>query len=679
MAAYRNTSPELEEEMRKSIQENPSGISPELMEYATNLFPNLKTAVLPQNYNELAQNENPLPEDYNQLAQEEALNQGPLPQDYNELAQEEANEQDNFSEPMRLEKTQQEIIDQQRKMSQAYPEPIPSTIQQNDPDQEEANQQDNFSEPLRSNFGLEKTPEEIEQQRLRQQELYPETIQGEKDPTTGNRKFAFNQLKKIIPKNSAVGQSIKKLEEEEEAPKFEMSPEIKEYGYNLFGLKDIAGDTQQNLPMVSEEESKTISEESPDEFKLRSVDEEVEDWLQTSERDYWNSQKNKNPATQEPIAPSQAQPQMQVAEQEPIAPSQAQLKQELPEEDRNIKDIVKKVREDEDRADFYKDLAKVRDAAMGVGIGRVIAGDYGMYDEMKKRAKRPVEDIILENEIKDNKAKNDPNSDISKLMRKTLEQVGIDMSSYNNVSYSQLEKIYPSLANTISTKIAADARREQQQLANQLREESRLDRMSEKQSQLQEKRLSELSKRTDNVLKSEEFKLYNNIGTTNALIDEAIDMWNKGDDSYKQTTQSAFMGFAKAAQQDSSVVRESDMRVLAGGVNYGSLGGILQKIRAKGLGADYSPEELKGFKEAVRVIRDVKRQDLQKRFNPILKRAADVEITPDYLLSPDFVSDIYSQGTKAEKDPLQQQLENIDAKLNANKSRLDMLRKKREE
>jgi len=517
-----------------------------------------------------------------------------------------------------------------------------------------------------------KTPEEIEQERLRQQELYPETISPEIDPTAGNRQFAFDQLKKLIPKNSAAGQSIQESELQDEAPSFEMSPEIKQYGYNLFGLGDMTGEKQQEIPFAPEEDSQELPEEAPVEDQLRSpaaqddlrsVDEEVDDWLKTSEEEYWKSQKNKVPPTQDQLR----------------SPAN-QVKQQLPkEEEVNIDSIIKKTREEEDRANLFKSLAKFRDAVMGAGSGRILRDtDYSTYDEMKTRAQRPIQDLLLKNELEDKKAKNDPNSDISKLMRKTLEEVGIDMSNYSNISYTQLEKIYPSLANTISTKIAAEARKDQQRLAAQLRADAAIARKSEKEVLLQEKRLNELTKRTDNVLKSDEYKLYNQTKPTLALLDEAIRKWDSEDESYKETAQAAFMGYAKAAQQDPSVVRESDMKVLAGGVNYGNLGGLMSRLLAKGQGASFSPDELEAFKAVVKTIQDVKRNALRQRFEPIFKRAKEVELSDDYFLSPDIREDIYSPAKK-EVDPIQQQLKDLEAKLNANQSRIENLKKKRDE
>jgi hypothetical protein len=516
-----------------------------------------------------------------------------------------------------------------------------------------------------------KTPEEIEQERLMQQELYPESIPTEIDPTAGNRQFAFDQLKKLIPKNSAAGQSIQESELQDEAPSFEMSPEIKQYGYDLFGLGDMAGDQQQEIPFAPEEQPQELPEETPvdDQLRspaaqddLRSVDEEVDDWLKTSEEEYWKKQKNQMP------------------EQDQLRSPANQVKPELPkEEDVGVESIIKKTREEEDRADFLKSVAKFRDAVMGAGSGRILKDtDYSMYDEMRTKAQRPIQDLLLKNELQDKKAKNDPNSDISKLMRKTLEEVGIDMSNYPNVSYTQLEKIYPSLANTIATKIAAEARKDQQKLAAQLRADAAADKKSEKDILLKEKRLNELTKRTDNVLKSDEYKLYNQTKPTLALLDEATRKWDSEDESYKETAQAAFMGYAKAAQQDPSVVRESDMRVLAGGINYGNLGGLMSKLVAKGQGASFSPDELEAFKAVVKTIQEVKRNDLRQRFDPIFKRASEVELSDDYFLSPDIKQDIYSP-VKKEVDPIQQQLKDLEAKLNANQSRIEILRNKRNE
>ena len=543
---------------------------------------------------------------------------------------------------------------------------FPSLQDQQQPIQQETEQADD-------SIGLEKSPEQMQQQELLQQERYPTSLPIQEDPTAANRKSLGSAIKSAIPKSSPLGQSLKEPEQ------FEMSPEIKQYGYDLFGMQDVAGDAKQELPMAQKEPVQAAEEDNLEDEEMLS-DEELLDQIVVDGDTF----KKRNPDFDVNNLGKKLKAPTEMPAEAPIEdmgrePASTNLKNTLPpEEDTSVDEMVKKYREQEDRADYFKSLAKFRDAVMGAGSGRVLTGtDYSTYDEMKARAKRPIEDVMLKTQLTDNKAKSDPNSQISQLMRKTLGNLGIDMADLSEVSYSQLEKIYPSLANTIATKIAADAKKEQASQAADLRREAEAARKSEKEIAKQDRRLSELNKRTENVLKSDEYKLYNNIGTTNALINEAIQMWKDGDDSYKQTTQSAFMGFAKAAQQDSSVVRESDMRVLAGGVNYGSLGGLLQKIVAKGKGADYSPEELQGFKKAVEIIRDVKRQDLQKRFNPILSRATDADISPDYLVSSDLLDDIYSKPKQPEKDPLQQKLEEVEAKLKANQSRIEVLRNKR--
>jgi len=131
---------------------------------------------------------------------------------------------------------------------------------------------------------------------------------------------------------------------------------------------------------------------------------------------------------------------------------------EQPKTAQNIQELLKKAREEEDQASTAKDFAKLRDAIIGVGAGRVIAGDTETYDERKKKAMRPIEDMVLAQELESKQAKNDPNSQISKLMRKSLEGMGIGMKGLEKVSYAQLEKLYPSLVSSLYNKIALDTK-----------------------------------------------------------------------------------------------------------------------------------------------------------------------------------------------------------------------------
>lgn len=173
-----------------------------------------------------------------------------------------------------------------------------------------------------------------------------------------------------------------------------------------------------------------------------------------------------------------------------------QMMSEEPSQVQNIKELLKKAREEEDQASTAKDFAKLRDAIIGVGAGRVIAGDTETYDERKKKAMRPIEDMVLAQELESKQAKNDPNSQISKLMRKSLEEMGIGMKGLEKVSYAQLEKLYPSLVSSLYNKIALDTKN---QIAKdkleqtKLLKEQEIDKKKKEAAKISDKQLTPIS------------------------------------------------------------------------------------------------------------------------------------------------------------------------------------------
>lgn len=316
---------------------------------------------------------------------------------------------------------------------------------------------------------------------------------------------------------------------------------------------------------------------------------------------------------------------------------------EQPKTVQNIQELLKKAREEEDQASTAKDFAKLRDAIIGVGAGRVIAGDTETYDERKKRAMRPIEDMVLAQELESKQAKNDPNSQLSKLMRRSLQEMDIDMKGFENVSYAQLEKLYPAFTQALYTKLSIQAKQQTAASNAQKRLEDKKDKEQTTKEALKEKKFNEVNRRVQNVLKDDDIKLYKNTKTTDALINQAIKNWDTSGKSYKESAQAAFMGYAKAAQQDSSVVRESDMRVLSGGYNFGDLGSLVSKFAAKAQGSDFSKAELEEFKAVMKTIRDIKRSELKQRLTPIMRTIQTAEIPVDTVFDPEFVDDIFQE------------------------------------
>lgn len=312
----------------------------------------------------------------------------------------------------------------------------------------------------------------------------------------------------------------------------------------------------------------------------------------------------------------------------------------------NIAELIKKARQEQDEASTASQFAKLRDAIIGVGAGRVIKTDTSAYDERQLKALRPIEDLTLKQQLESNQAKNDPNSQISKLMRDSLKSLGLDIGSIDKVSYAQLEKLYPSLANAIMAKSVADAKRIDATAALKIKEQEKTEKSYEKTRTIVNNKVSKLIEG-----KTSPFTGYNQAKQTTQMLDNAISAWDDSDRDAKIKNSVAFMQYAKLAQGDDSVVRSSDMQALAGGLNYASPYALLNKFAAKAEGSPFTKDELLEMRKVIDTIRKVKKQQLQQRLDPIKLDAERGGYDLDQSISPDIIDEIYSSEapTMAEK------------------------------
>lgn len=341
-----------------------------------------------------------------------------------------------------------------------------------------------------------KTQEEIEQERLLREERYPELKTSTEDPTAALRSNIMSGASNLL-KNSPLYKSLSsnrspasienqtentlpdnynqlaQEEANEQDAQYELSPEMMDYAYKIFpNLNDIAPrQSQQQIPMAPGE----INTPFPPMGESQEA--------QTQEQTPLKQEAPPSVSGTAPQATPKATP--QAIPQAPQMEAQPDL---LPApKEPSIEDMMKQAQEEEDRALLWKQSAKLRDAVMGAGSGTIIQTDTSLYDELQKRAQRPLKNLLLSQELKDKKEKNDPNSEISKLAKKALTDLGMNLSEFKNVSYAQLEKLYPSLTNAISTKIAAQARKEEAQakkdelsLRKLEKAEARLEKLDEK-------------------------------------------------------------------------------------------------------------------------------------------------------------------------------------------------------
>ena len=222
----------------------------------------------------------------------------------------------------------------------------------------------------------------------------------------------------------------------------QISPELKEYAYNIFpSLNELTSKYNTEIPFSprSNIEIPFAPKEMPStEIKSRqpaSIAERPQEEISRIE--------NQKPIQQEPKKATT-----------PIAPIQTEQQQS------DIDKLIKQSEEEQDRAGLWKQSAKLRDAIMGAGLGRIKQTDVSMYEDLEKKAKRPIQSLLLKQELEDKQARRDPNSNISKLMRKSIEDLGTSMQGFENISADQLEKLYPNLVSGIMAKINAETRRD---------------------------------------------------------------------------------------------------------------------------------------------------------------------------------------------------------------------------
>jgi hypothetical protein len=343
----------------------------------------------------------------------------------------------------------------------------------------------------------------------------------------------------------------------------------------------------------------------------------------------------------------------------------------VPQQESDIEKLIQQSQEEEDRAALWKQSAKVRDAIMGAGSGKILKTDTSMYEELANKAQRPIKNLLLKQELEDKQTKNDPNSNISKLVRKSLQDLGMSMEGLEGVSYSQLEKLYPSLTQGLYTKIAADARKEEAQINRLNKAEAASDRKELQDFNRYQKVGTGIDRMKTQMEKSDIYKSYINAKDAQIGIDQAL---SSSDPNIKIEKAAAFMKYAKSAQGDSSVVRSEDMRVLAGSLGFNNPKEMLAKLSAKAEGSQFTPGELQAMRKVISTIMEVKKGQIDRDYlQPIQRRAQANDYDLSESLSPDFVREVQERELTTEE-----KLKEFDKKLKTNQSRIEELKKKKE-
>jgi hypothetical protein len=448
-------------------------------------------------------------------------------------------------------------------------------------------------------MAFQKTPEQIAEEQRLLAERYPEASDSGIDPTQVNRdalQSLFGKgLKASVRPESPFGQELSAQEDAANAA-YTMPADLKDHAYNLFpALNDIAPKSPVEIPFAPEEPSREPA-------NLEAPEAEIPE--QAGIMDSLDRE------------PAQS-PEEQSQGTEPA--------QEAPQDD--IAAMIEASSRNADNASLAGQMAKVRDAAIGAGLGAKFQHDDSMYKQMAADADKPIKKFLLAGELKNTKAKNDPNSEISKLVRDSLKQMGMSMDGLDGVSYAQIEKIYPSLTNAIMTKYANDGKREERNLLRDVKAENKASADLDRVGQSIDKQINQL--RT-----SKEFTSYEQAKSADALLQAAL---SSKSPMVKVEDAAGFMNYAKAAQGDDSVVRSEDMKVLAGNMGFNSVSEMLGKFSARAKGSSFSKGELQAMSRVLQTIKSVKREKIQQRLTPV-KYKADMNgydlnqsITPEYL------------------------------------------------
>ncbi len=378
-----------------------------------------------------------------------------------------------------------------------------------------------------------------------------------------------------------------------------------------------------------------------------------------------------------------------------------------------------------------QDMYDLWEAAGKIGGGTV---DSSLYEKMRKRASRPLENLMLEKQLeqqklkreaenvvlqqqaKDSKTKADPNSDISRMARQALIDAGLEsLKDYPNVSYAQLEKLYPTLTQYLYTQISAKAsierakissvdkklqllskesqtqdmldfkerelrqkkeisdaeqtmKQKMMDLEQERKSESRIEKLKDKEDVRRFKLADEARIRVKDLQdKDSPYTTYQKANDAVANLNSLIMRFRKGEPANKIAEGAAFFQYAKLAQGDSSVLRDSDIKNLAGGLDVTQ---FLDVLARKIVGAQFTEKDLNNMRKVMDVVKKVNKEKAYRlKIKPMLKWAKDNQYDLSQNLDPDIVDQISSDFIKAEEQAAARQakLKSLSEKAKATK------------
>jgi hypothetical protein len=311
----------------------------------------------------------------------------------------------------------------------------------------------------------------------------------------------------------------------------------------------------------------------------------------------------------------------------------SQSPESVTKDDVDYLSMLKQAQESDDQSRFINNLLRA-----GTTIGAAIAGvkpDYSGVEALDKQINKAanVKQLMTadmsqkkleaaKRQLEDDKALRDPQSEISKQLRGLLVKAGYPVAE--NVSAKSLKDMgvnpYNILTSIESARIAATARKDAME------------------DRAEAKARTEITSMVNNFSKSKDVERYNS-------AKEALDALNLAMETKDKTAMgSAFMKFAKEAQGDTSVVRDGDMRILAGGYNFLSPEQMITKLAAKAQGGDFNETELQQMKRVVQMGISARQKRIQQQASPIFSRIQKSKMDESIFFDPTLASELKGTG-----------------------------------
>lgn len=302
-------------------------------------------------------------------------------------------------------------------------------------------------------------------------------------------------------------------------------------------------------------------------------------------------------------------------------------------EDDFDKKLSEAQQKDEDRELL---LGMLKAAQMG---GSALAGskaDTSYADNELANANKYVNQLSSEGKLKkanldltDENILRDPNSDASIQLKEALESMGVKVGP--NFTAKQAKDQGINIGNLIAQREAINSRKEDAQFKRDMVESTKDEKKERMADAAKIKAQGSVDKMVSQLYKSEDYIGLQAAKSAQIALENAIE---KGD---KTSTGSAFMIYAKIAQGDNSVVRESDMKNLAGSYNYASASEMFQKLRSKAQGGNFTPVELEQMKSIAKLIGDTKAKHVKSLLVPIEARFKNYDLPVEESIDPALI------------------------------------------